>query len=232
MNKGNIAPKKTSRIVGVLFLVQMIAASVSHSAMLAPILHGNNFLAAVSANQTIVRFAMLLDLICGLSVFGISVLLFPILKKYSESIALWYVGLRLHEWVCFIISGVLLMTILSISKEYVQTGMPEHSYLQTLGTYLLDARGVTQTLMLLGFCAGAVMLYYLFYKARLLPRFISLWGLIGVVLLFAEVFSNIFDHSIGGIIIMLPMGLNEIFLGIWLIAKGFNPSAMVAGSVN
>jgi hypothetical protein len=206
----------------------MITASVSHSAILVPILNTSNFLANVSANSNKVIFAMLLDLVCGLSVFAISVILFPILKKFSESIALWYVGLRLNEWICAIISGVFLLTVLSISKEYVKAGEPEHSYLQTLGKYFLDARGITRTLMLLGFCFSASMFYYLLFKTKLLPRFISIWGLIGVVLLFIEIMSNIFDHSLGGIIIMLPMGLNEIFLGIWLIVKGFNPSAITS----
>lgn len=228
MDKEGNLPTKTSRIIGVLFLVQMIAASISHSVILAPILNGNNFLVDISANSTKVTLAMLLDLVTGLSVFGISVILFPIFKKYNESIALWYVGLRLNELICSIISGIFLLTILSISKEFVQIGMPAHSYLQTLARYLLEARGTTKTLMLLGFCLSATMFYYLLFRAKLLPRFISIWGLAGVILLFIEIMSNIFAHSVGGIIIMLPMGLNEIFLGIWLIAKGFNMPAIVA----
>lgn len=221
MTKIDNSIKKTAKFVGALFLVQMIAASVSHSAMLAPILYGENFLVSVSAKPTTVIVAMLLDLICGLSVFGISVLLYPVLKKYNESIALWYVGLRLNEWICLTISGILLLTILSISKEFVQTGMQNYN-LQTLAKYLLKARGFTKILMLLGFCFSAAMFYYLLFKSKLLPQFISIWGMIGIVLLFIEVMSNIFGHSIGGILIMLPMGLNEIFLGMWLIIKGFD----------
>ena len=220
--------KRRSIFAGILFLVQMIAASVSHSAILVPILGKSDFLANVSANSNKVIFAMLLDLVCGLSVFGISVILFPILRKFSESIAFWYVGLRLNEWICAVISGVFLLTILSISKEYVLVGTPEHSYLQTMGNYFLEARGITRTLMLLGFCFSASLFYYLLFKTNLLPRFISIWGLTGVLLLFIEIMSNIFGHSLGGIIIMLPMGLNEIFLGIWLMAKGFNSSAITS----
>jgi hypothetical protein len=118
------------------------------------------------------------------------------------------------------------LTILSLSNEYVQNGDPDRSYLQTLGKYLLEARSITRILMLLGFCLSATMFYYLLLKSNLLPRFISIWGLVGVILLFIEIMSNIFGFSVGGIMIMLPMGLNEIFLGIWLIAKGFNKSAI------
>src|SRR5258706_3202934 len=214
--------KKAARIVGALFLAQMITAVISHSVILEPILHGKNLLADVSTNSTKVILAMLLDLACGASVFGIAVILFPILKKHNESIALWYVGLRFNEWVALTISGIFLLTILSISKDYVQAGMPEHSDLLILGKYLLKARGFAKVVMLLGFCLSASMFYYLLFQSKLIPRFISIWGVIGVLLLFTEILSNIYGHSVGGIMIMLPMGLNEIFLGIWLIVKGVN----------
>ena len=224
--------KNTSRIVGVLFLVQMITASVSHSAILVPLLFGNDFLIAVSENSNKVIAAMLLDLVCGASVFGIGVMLFPILKKHSEPIALWHLGLRLNEWVMLTISGIFLLILVAIGNEYVTASMPEHSYLQVLGKYILKARGFTKILMLLGFCLSAFMFYYLLFKSRLLPRFISIWGLIGVLFLCAEVVSNIYGQSLGGIMIMLPMGLNEIFLGIWLIVKGFNSSAINPDKTN
>ena len=217
--------KKAARIVGLLFLVQMTMAVISHSVILSPILYSENFLVDVSAHSTKVIVAMLFDLVTSASVFGIAVILFPILKKHSERIALWYVGLRLNEWVTSTISGIFLLTILAISKEYVLADAPESAYLLTLGKYLLKARGSTQTLALLGFCMSASLFYYLLFTSRLLPRFISIWGLVGVLLLFSEILSNIFGHSLGGIIVMLPMGLNEIFLGIWLIVKGFNLSA-------
>jgi len=213
-------------MVGVLFLVQMTAASISHSVLLSPLLKGPDFLIKVSANSTTVTMAMLLDLLCGAAVFGISVLLYPLLKKFNESIALWYVGLRLNEWVCVMISGILLMTLISVGKSYVQAHTSEQGYLLTLGTFLLKARGITKVLMLFGFCMSAVLFYYILYSSKLLPRFIVLWGFIGIAFLLVEVVSNIFGKSLGGIILMLPMGLNEIFLGIWLITKGFDRTAI------
>lgn len=71
------------------------------------------------------------------------------------------------------------------------------------------------------FCLGAGMLYYLLFKSKLVPRFISIWGLIAVALLFTEMMLITFGNS-KGMILMAPMGLNEIFLGFWLIFKGFN----------
>ena len=73
------------------------------------------------------------------------------------------------------------------------------------------------------------MFYILLFQSRLLPRFISIWGLLGVVLLGAQILSSIFGSSLGGIVMMVPMGMNEIFLGVWLIVKGFNPSVTNSG---
>jgi len=220
------AAKNATRFAGILFLVQMTAAVISHSVILVPMLRGENFLANISANEVKVIIAMLLDLVTGASVFGISVILFPILKKHSESIALWYLGLRLTEWVIALLSGMFLLTVLVISKDYVHASIQETSFLQTLSEYFLNLRGSIRNLMLLCFCLSASMFYFLLFRSRLLPRFISVWGLIGVILLFAEILSSIFGSSLGGIMLMLPMGLNEIFLGVWLIVKGFNLSAL------
>lgn len=223
--------KQAAGIVGVLFLLQMFTAVSSH-AILDPILYETNFLTGISVKSNKIILAMFLDLVCGASVFGIAVILFPILKKYNEPIALWYVGLRLNEWVTLTISGIFLLTILSIGKEFVQPGIHDNAYLQTLGKYLVKARGATLNLMLIGFCLSASLFYYLLFKSTLVPRFISIWGLAGVLLLFAEILSNISGHSLGGIIIMLPMGLNELFLGVWLIIKGFNKYAVVTDREN
>lgn len=218
--------KNAIRFVGALFLVQMTAAVISHMVLLSPILNSKDFLVVLSTHSSKVITAMLLDLVCGATVLGIAVILFPILKKHSEPIALWYFGLRLFEWIMVIISGIFLLTLLSLSKEYVNGPIPEHSYLLQLGNYLLEARDFTKVLMLLGFCLNVSLFYYLLFKSKLVPRFISVWGMIGVLLIGIEILSNIYGYSIGGIRIMFPMGLNEIFLGIWLMAKGFNPSAM------
>jgi hypothetical protein len=118
------------------------------------------------------------------------------------------------------------MTLLSVNKGYVHANVSDQEYLLTLGTYLLKARGITKILMLLGFCLSGTLFYYLLFVSKTDPRSITVWGLIGIVFLFAEVVSTIFGRSLGGIVLMLPMGLNEIFLGIWLIIKGFDKAAI------
>ena len=178
----------------------------------------------MSASAIAVNIAAGLDLICGLSIFAISVLLYPILKRYNERIALWYVGLRIGELIGFVLGGVLLFTLLSIAKDSQIMGSTHSEQISWGSKYLLDARGHTQNLSLLLYCFGASMFYYLLLQSKLVPRFIAVWGLVGLVGILSEILMSIFDVSTESFMyyIMLPMGLNEIFLGFWLLIKGLN----------
>lgn len=217
--------KKAARIAGVLWIVQMLTAILSYSIILDPILWKKNFLADISAHSTSVKIAMFSDLICGVAIVGIAIILYPILKKYSERIALWYAGLRLVEFGTIIIQGILLMSLLSLSQEFLQAANSDPLYYEILGKSIRQQRGWAQNMTIITFCIGAGMLYFAFYKTRLIPRFISIWGLIAVALLFTEMILLTFGNSLG-MMLMAPMGLNELFVGFWLIFKGFNSSGI------
>jgi len=209
-------------LVGILFIVQMITAVISIQFILDPILKDGNFLSELASNTKMTTFGMLLELICGISVFAIAVLLFPILKQFNERVAIWYVGQRVTELVCFMVSGIVILTLLKISQDILNKSIVESTHLKTIANTLLNVRVNIQIISLLIYCFGAWSFYGLLYYSKIIPRFISVWGLLGVTLLFIEVLSNTFDISVGGILIMIPLGLNELFLGFWLILKGFN----------
>ncbi len=178
---------------------------------------------------------VLFELINDAAVVGIAVMLFPILKKHSESIALGYVGFRIIEAVIIIVGAISLLLLLTLSQEFVIAGAPDASYFQTLGTLLLAAR---DWVFLLGpgivFSLGALMFYYLLYQSKLIPRFLSVWGLIGAPLLLADAgLLGMFGHSpfsTISIFLNLPIAVNEMVLAVWLIVKGFNSSAIASES--
>lgn len=211
-----------AKLIGSLFIIQMVAAVFSYSVILEPILYSSNYLNDLATNSDMVILAMLLDLLCGAAVFGIAILFYPILKKASERIALWYVGQRLTEFVGFMVGGLILLTVLKIGTQIGSASLSEKEHLETVAYSLRNARGNIQDISLLIYCLGALSLYGLLFYIKLIPRFISVWGFVAVILLFIEILSNVYGTSIGGMMIMMPLGLNEVFLGIWLIAKGFN----------
>jgi hypothetical protein len=223
--------KGTARIVGALFLTAMVTSLVG-GIWLESITSAPDYLMTVSANETQVIAAVLLELVNCAAVVGIAVGLFPILKKQSEALALGYVGIRVIEAVILVAAVITPLSLITLSQEYVATGASDASYLQTLGTLLLAVRAnLTGLLTSLFFGLGAVLLYTSLYRSRLVPRFISVWGLLAIAALLAWNLSEAFGMSISaGMVFGLPIILNEIFLGIWLIVKGFNSSPVASPS--
>ena len=224
--------RKTARIVGSLFLIAMVTSLVG-GIWLETMISAPDYLITVSANQSQVIIGVLLELINCIAVVGIAVAMFPIFRQQNEALALGYVALRIIEGVILIAAVISPLLLIRLSLEYLSAGAPDASTFQTSANLLLSARAYIAGLLVpIFFSLAALVFYYLLYQSILVPRFISIWGLIAVVLLLAWNLLETFGISVpAGMIFGLPIILNEIFLGIWLIAKGFNPSAVNPGAV-
>jgi hypothetical protein len=151
------------------------------------------------------------------------------LKRFHEGIALGYVGFRIIESMSGVIGALIPLTLITMGREYARAGIPDSSFLNISGVLVKEARGHWAGLALpLFFSLGALLLYLSLYRTKLVPRFIPIWGLVGVASLVALNGLGIFDVR-AGIILALPIILNEIFLAIWLIVRGFNPSPLSRG---
>jgi hypothetical protein len=223
---------KTAITVAVLFIISTVAGFLSYIVVLAPILQVPDYLSNISANANQVVLGMLLDLICAGAFVGLAVVLFPILKRYSESTAIGYVVARTLEAVPFVIGAISLLSLITLSQEYVQATAPDASF-QTLGNSLLGVRNWTDLLGARIFASlAAVPFYYLLFQTKLLPRWISIWGLIGAPLYFASGLLPMFGIDPLSpllIVLFLPAGLLEMVLAVWLIVKGFNQTSIAPG---
>jgi len=223
--------RSTARTVGVLFLIAIVV-SILGGSIIEPVLTAPDYLSSVSENGAQVVMGVLLELINGLAVIGIAVMLFPILKKHNEALALGYVALRILEAVVVIIAVSGPLTLIALSREYVAAGAADASAFHAVGTALVAERSLWVSQMLgIFFGLTALVLYCILYQSKLVPRFISVWGLIAAVLVMTWNLLELFGISVSfGMILALPMILNEIFLAIWLIVKGFNPSPLSSES--
>ena len=215
--------RKTAIIVGILFIIATATSSLYYI-FVTPILDAPDYLAAVSENQTRVITGVLLYLIDCVAVVFIPIMLFPIFKKHNESLAIGYVGFRIIESVTLIVGHIAILALLTLSREYA----PDASRFQSSGALLL---AVTDWSHLLGieivFSITALILNYLLYRSKLVPRFISVWGLIGAILLLASGLLRMFGigfSSATSMVFNLPIAINEMVLAVWLIGRGFNPS--------
>ena len=221
--------KKTARIVGVLFIIGTVAGILSH-VITGPILNASDYLIKVSANENQIIIGSLFVLIMAFALAMVPVVMFSIFKKYNEVLAVGYVVFRgALEAVAYIACVISWLLLLTLSQEFVKAGAPFASNFQTLGTLLLEAGDwINHSFLTIVFSLGALMFYYLLYQSKLIPRFISVWGLIGATLVLAVGLLGMFDLDLE--ILWAPLALNEMVLAVWLIVKGFNSSAIASGS--
>ena len=226
--------KKTAVIAGVLFIIAT-AASLLSLPFLGPI-NASDYLVSISANGNQVTIGALFSLIAAFASASIAISLYPVLRKYREELALAAVGFRLIEGVFYIIAVMGLLTLITLSQEFVKAGAPDTSYFQTLGVLSLAGyHWVGNVGSLLAFCLGALTYYYIFFQTRLVPRWLSGWGLVAIALLIVAailvMFRVIGPMSTFQVVLALPIAVQEMVLAVWLIVKGFNSSAIIAGSV-
>jgi hypothetical protein len=215
--------RKNAIVVGILFIA-CTAASIA-----GPLLAGSNlntldYLIQLASNPNQTVFAVLLEFIWAATGAGIAIGLYPILKKYSPGLALGSVGFRVVEGVLVLAGTISLLGLMSLGQEYISAGSAVAPAFQTSGTLLVAVRDWAQwTMGPLAFNLGALLYYAVLFQSKLIPRWLS--GL-GTTLFTA--FNPGFSSESLHTILNLPIGLQEMFLAVWLIAKGFNSSAIVS----
>jgi len=222
-------------IAGILFIIGTVAGLIN-ATITGPILGNSDYLIKISVNENQVILGVLFQFLMAVACAGIAISIYPILKKYSEGLALGSVGFRLIEGVLGIIVAISLIVLLTLSQEFVKAGAPVPSYFQTIGALLLSLHNwVANVAMLLTWCIGALMYYYIFYQTRLIPRWLSGIGIIGVTMCIVSSLLVMFNaiSAFGSIQVFMnvPIALQEMVLAVWLIVKGFNQTAIASLTV-
>ncbi|MHB1134995.1 MAG: DUF4386 domain-containing protein [Chloroflexota bacterium] len=236
MNATKASPQATNRvnaaIVGVLFIIGTLTGTIA--AIIAnPILDAPDYLTNISANESRIIVGTFLVFLMGVACAGIGLALYPIMKKYSTGLAIGVVGFRVAEGILEILGGAITIGLLALSHEFVKAATPDSAYFQTIGAIVKAGDAwLSNGAALLLWCLGALMYYTVFYQYRLVPRWLSGWGLIGITLatIAAVLVMLGIIPSFGTVqvIASLPIFPQEIVFAIWLIAKGINPSAVAS----
>ncbi len=227
-----VAGKATARIVGVLFIIATAAASLSQ-VLLGPLFDDVDYLSEFAADDDLVGLGVLLDLITASAVVAIGVALFPVLKEQHEGAAAGYAGFRIVEGAVIVAGAISALLLLSVSGDYVAASAADDARFDASGQMLLAARDWTDVIATqFFFGVTALILNYSFYQSRLVPRFISMWGLIGAVLGLTGGVLGVFGldpFSALSVALFLPIAINEMVLALWLIFKGFERSPHRSG---
>jgi hypothetical protein len=223
--------RKTSLAAGAFYLLTF-AASIPALFLLAPVLNNPDYIVS-AGTDTSVLLGCFLDVVTALTGVGSAVALFSIVKRQHEGFALGFVTTRLMEAAVILIGVVGLLAVVTLRQNVAGSTGADKASLVAVGQALVAVRDWT---FLLGpnLMAGlnALLLGTLLYRSRLVPRLIPTIGLIGGVLLLADVTAIFFGgYELGSPwhgIAAAPIFVWELSLGVWLVVKGFTASPITA----
>ena len=219
--------KKTSIVLGIAFLLEVITNIINGMALRPALITTGNItesMANIANNVWLMKTYILVDMIVALEIVFLGAVLFIVLKKKNEIIALVALGFFVIAAVLLAVSRMEAFSLLRISQEYIVAGQPD--YLQMLGNLSVESMDFAgSALHTLVFSIGAILFYYLFYKSRAVPRILSLWGLITVPLVLIGTLSKVLGYEVPFFVYLVLLYVPfEFVIGIWILVKGIkNP---------
>jgi hypothetical protein len=210
-------------MVGALFLVATVAYATG-AGFIDSILTAPDYLTQLYPQKGQLVTGVMLQFIDAAAVVGIAVLLFPILRKQYEAIAISYVGTRLIECILLLVAGISVLLFVPLSQAAIQAGATEAVYFQTIGALLLAASKLAFQIAMLALGVGSLPFCYALYQSKLIPPAMSMLGFIGYIALAINAMLEIFGYNMG-VILFLPGGIFELIFPLWLLVKGLNVSA-------
>ncbi len=212
-----------AKITGILFILGT-TAPIFGGMLTTPIMDSPDYLKNMALHQTTMTISIFTVLIMGLACAGISIAMYPVLKKYRPGMALGAVGYRLMEGLLGVLVASCTSAVLMISKQFVSADPSSALYLQGLANLTLSVKEwILNGPLLICWIIGAALYYTIFYQFNLVPRWLSLWGLIGITLTFFSSILVMISPNFGTLqtICSLPILVQELVLAVWLIVKGF-----------
>jgi Domain of unknown function (DUF4386) len=226
------SPRKIAALAGAFFIIAAVAA-LAGLALYGPVLGDPRYIVTASGGDVRVLMGAFCEVILAVAVIGTAVTLFPVVRRQNEGIALGYVAGRVVEAVVIVTGIISLLSVVTLKQDLAGAAGANATSLVALGTALVAVHNWT-FLFGPGLAIGVntLMLAYLMYRSGLVPRLIAVLGLIGGPLVFASSAAVLFglyeQVSVWGSIAAIPVFAWEMSLAVWLIAKGFKPSAIAS----
>lgn len=218
--------RMTAIVVGVVYLVGFVVG-IGGEMLFQSILGVPNYLSTISANSLTVAIGATLWLMAVIGDATHGVLMFPVLKPHGERMAVGYLAARIMDALFIAIMVIFILLQIPLGGEYLKAAAPDAAYLQILGRLFTQGQLYAYQIGMSTLGVSGLMLCYTLYKAKLVPRWLAGWGLVGYAIIFGGMLSEIMGSGLG-LASSLPGGLWEIFMGVWLIVKGFSSPAVVA----
>lgn len=218
--------RKTASVVGAVYLAGFVVGIVGNI-MIKSILDAPNHLSIISASSMTVAIGAILWLLAVIGDAGHGVLMFPVLKQHSERMAIGYLAFRIVDAIFIAVMVLFMLIQIPLGSEYLKTATVDASFLQALSAVSVQASQYAYEIGMSALGVSGLLLCYTLYRAKLVPGWLAIWGLVGYATILFGMVSAIMGSGLGDLS-SLPGGLWEVFIGVWLIVKGFSSSAVVS----
>jgi hypothetical protein len=217
--------RATARVIGVVYLAGMVVG-IGGNVLIQSILTAPNPLSSIAASSMLLGLGVVLWLtaVAGDAAHGI--LMFPILKRHSEPMALGYLSARIVDATFIAIMALLILVQIPVGAAYLAAGTADSTFLQTLTAVLHQAELYAYEFGMVTVGVSGLILCTVFYRTRLVPRALAVWGLVGYAIFLAGSLLQVLGFNLSSTHLVLG-GVWEGFMGVWLVVKGFSPSSTV-----
>lgn len=216
--------RKTAVITGVLFILATLTGPLL-ATPLSPDLTSTDYLTWASTHATQMAGGVLLWIISALTGGGIAIAMYSVLKQWHVGLALGSVIFRTLEAAFYLLEVVILLSLLTLGLQFTTADAADRAVLQTLGNSLVTIRSHAALVAVFAFCVGAYMYYYALFQSQFIPRWLSGFGIVAIILLNIACVLALFSGNLitSYIPLAFPIFIQELVLGVWLIVKGFTP---------
>ena len=208
-------------MTGALFVGATVAALAA--AALLPTLTGTDYLTGVANHTNQMAASALAYLIAAGTSVGIAIALYPLLKKTNAALALGAVVFRTIEAVFYTAAVVSLLSLSTLGQQLATAPAADRGPIQAMAGYALSVRDHSTLVAVFSFSLGAFMYYVVFYRSRLVPRWLSGWGIAAALLMGTACLLSLFSNTpvVDYKLLILPIAIQEMVLAVWLLTKGF-----------
>lgn len=218
-----ISQNIAGKLFGIFFILTFFSYGIG-SGLIESLINTPDFLTTVYANKIQLTIgAILMAVFHTVFNIGLPIVLFPILKPYNRYLTFGYFSAAISATLILVVGAIFLLLLIPLSDEFVKAGVENAAYFQTLGLILKNGNFFAYQIGMAIWGLGGLMFCSLLYKSNLVPRLLTLWGIVGYLIFISGTLLELFGHRIG-VQLSIPGGLFEISLSLWLIFKGFRPS--------
>lgn len=211
---------RTGRMVGALLLLLIVGGILTNFVLTASLFGEPGFLVAAADNASKISLSALIGVAMGLVSIAVASLLYPVFRQRSQSLGLFYFALVVAGFALTVVENISVMSMLSLSQAYAEAGGAQPELYDGLRIVVKSARNWTHYISLIVSGCTLFVFYIAMFRFKLIPRLLSIIGLLAVLSQLYAVTTPLFGMDVDFRFIA-PLGICEIILAFWLMARGF-----------